>query len=157
MHKIIRSLTAIGAATALTLAGTSAATAQTSFPNLSSNMPGMPGPGGPAVNAEQELHNAAEGWARRGTGKGVALSNAQAQNAAPIGAWQPLVSGAERIIQNNAHGVGTANIFYRVVKNNRGPLVNLLNSGNPGFAGKNYGVHVHSDATYYYINVAFTN
>jgi hypothetical protein len=158
MHKITRSLAVIGSTVALTLAGTAAASAQTSFPNLSSNMPGMPGmPGGPVVNAEQELHKAAEGWAQRGTGKGVAVSNIQAQNAVPFGAWQPLVSGAQQIVWINAHGVNTKNHFFRVERNNRGALLTHLNNTNSGYAGKNYGVHVHSDATYYYINVAITN
>lgn len=161
MHKITRSLTAIGAAAALTLAGTSVATAQTSFPNLSSWLPGPgnpgpgPGPGGPDTNVEQQLHNAAEGWARKSTGKSVALRNNVAQSVNPSGSWDTLafgVSGAQRITLTPTNQVLN---FFRIDKNNRGPIVTWFNTTSEPIANREYGIHVHSDANYYYVNVVF--
>ncbi|MCS5479917.1 hypothetical protein NYP18_09640 [Corynebacterium sp. YIM 101645] len=159
MHKITRTLTVIGSAVALTLAGTGVASA-TSYPapggigDISSHL--FPGgiPGAP-VNAEQELHRAAEGYAQRSTGKNVALRNTEARTTNITGTWSDVASGVERIIRTTGHPHWDEHVFFRVNRNNHGPLIAWLNNNSRWNHDKEYGVHVHSDATYYYVNIAF--
>lgn len=158
MHKITRSLTVIGSAVALTLAGTAAASAQTSISDISSQLfpGGMPGPGGgPVTNVEQDLRNAAVDFAQKSTGKSVELRNQRARDAAPSGAWgESGVSGTRRIYSAVTGGDA---YFYRVNKNEATPIINWFKANYYGYTHREYGVHVHSDADYYYVNVLFVS
>ncbi|WP_156229237.1 hypothetical protein [Corynebacterium comes] len=155
MNKFTRSLTVIAAASALTLAGTGVASAQSSnLGNLSSWIPGNET--GNQNRGERELFNAAESWAKRSTGKNSATVNHLARTASLPSAWHHSgVSGtqtAERYVGNN-----TLYRFYKVERNNYRPMVNNFNSsGHQPGNWKNYGVHVTSDSNFHYVTVAYT-
>lgn len=157
MNKFTRSLTVIAAASALTLAGTGVASAQSSnLGNLSSWIPDTGNDTGNQNRGEQELHSAAERWAKRSTGKNSATVNHLARNVNLPSNWRNSgVSGTQTA--DRSVGDNTLYRFYKVERNNYRPMVNNFNtSGHQPGNWKNYGVHVSTSGNHYYVTVAYT-
>lgn len=159
MNKFIRSLTVIGAASALTFAGTSAATAQTSMPDLdrlSSWVPGGPGQDNTS-QAERQLHSSAEGWAKRSTTRNSSNNtlNDRARTANLNGTW--VYSGVTHIYTQHREWDNNTYRNYRVPKEHYRALVNNFNDSGAlgGKQNHHYGLNVRSDANHYYVTVVF--
>lgn len=158
MKKFTRTITVLASSAALTFSGMGIASAQSSTPGdlggLSSRI-FDPDNRDETSRVERELHNAAEGWARRTTNRNNPTLTSQARNVSLPRDWNP--SPVQGIRINSKREGNIHYRFYQVEKNQYRRMVDDFNSSGrlDRFWDGQYGVNVTTSGHHHFVTVAF--